>query len=274
MPRTITRAADAVAPATHGRWLRMPRMQTAKRVAVISDVHGNVPALTAVLADAAASGADLIVSCGDLTWGAEPDRTAEMVRAAGAVLVRGNACRAALELAGGARQPERETDSWMLAHHGPETIALLKDSVFSTVVKVEGLGAVRFCHGSPRKDVEVVTPGTPEERIRELSAGIDEAILVTGHTHLQFDRSVGGIRSVNAGSVGLPYHLGSPGTAYWAVLDAAGVHLRQSTYDVAEAIRAYRDGGHPLADKLAGMLTDPPTPDEVIAHAESLVFSD
>jgi len=254
--------------------INIPRSNLHKRVAVISDVHGNVPALSAVLADIAGSNVDLIVSCGDLTWGAEPDHTAAMVREAGAVLVRGNACRAALELAAGTRQPGRETEHWMLAHHGPETIALLESSVFTTVVEVEGLGEVRFCHGSPRKDVEVVTPGTPEERIRELSAGIEEKILVTGHTHLQFDRIVGGIRSINAGSVGLPYHLGSPGTAYWAVLDADGVHLRQSSYDVDEAIRAYHDNGHPLAGKLAQMLTEPPTPDEIIAHAESLVFSD
>lgn len=252
----------------------MPRISRARRVAVFSDVHGNVPALAAVLAGAAASEVDLVVSCGDLTWGAEPDRTAAMAREVGAVLVRGNACRAALELAGGARQPRRETDRWMLAHHSPETIALLDTSVFSTAVEVEGLGAVRFCHGSPRKDVELVTPGTPEERIRELIAGIEETILVTGHTHLQFDRMVGTIRSVGPGSAGLPYHLGPPGTAYWAVLDADGVHLRQSGYDVGEAIRAYQDHGHPMADKLAEMLTDPPTPDEVIAHAEGLVFSD
>jgi len=249
-----------------------------RRVAVISDVHGNVPALAAVLDEVAASNVDLIVSCGDLTWGAEPDRTAAIVREAGAVtgvvLVRGNACRAALELAAGTRPPERDSERWMLAHHGPETLELLESSVFTTVVEVAGLGAVRFCHGSPRKDVELVTPGTPEERIRELSAGIEEKILVTGHTHLQFDRRVAGIRSVNAGSVGLPYHLGSPGTAYWAVLDADGVHLRQSSYDVDEAIRAYRDSGHPLADKLVQMLTGPPTPEEVIAHAEGLVFSD
>ncbi|HEX6685580.1 MAG TPA: YfcE family phosphodiesterase [Candidatus Limnocylindrales bacterium] len=243
-------------------------------VAVVSDVHGNVPALRAVLADARAAGVDTVVSCGDLTWGAEPDLTAELVSRVGAILVRGNACRAALELARGEREPGRETEHWMLAHHGPQTIAILERSLFSTSLEVETLGTVRFCHGSPRKDTEVVTPGTPEERIRELSAGIDETILVTGHTHLQFDRNVGGIRSVNPGSVGLPYHRGSPGTAYWATLGIGGVHLRQSHYDVSEAIRAYHDNGHPLAGTLEQMLMDPPTPEEIIEHAESLVFSE
>ena len=59
------------------------------------------------------------------------------------------------------------------------------------MVEIDGLGSVRFCHGSPRTDEECVTPETPEERVREFSAGVDERVIVTGHVHIQFDREVG-----------------------------------------------------------------------------------
>jgi putative phosphoesterase len=254
----------------------MVRFMPYQRVAVISDVHGNVPALSAVLDAIEESNVDLVVSCGDLTWGAEPSRTASLVAGLGerVILVRGNACRALLELAHGERGPGRGIDAWMLEHHSPEAVALLERSVFSTVLELETLGPVRFCHGSPRKDTETVTPGTPEARLRALTATITEKVLVTGHTHLQFDREVGGIRSINAGSVGLPYHLGEPGTAYWATLGADGVRLRRTRFDLEAAVRAYHDSGHPMADRLEEMLTRPPAPDEIVAHAESLVFSD
>ncbi len=68
-----------------------------------------------------------------------------------------------------------------------------------------GLGPVRFCHGSPRSDEELVTFATPETRIRALMEGVPERVLVSAYTHIQFDREVAGIRSVNPGSVGMPY---------------------------------------------------------------------
>ena len=121
--------------------------------------------------------------------------------------------------------------------------------------------------------LEIVTPGTPGERFGELSAGIDEQILVTGHTHIQFDRQVAGRRSVNPGSVGLPYHLGEPGTAYWALL-GPDVSLRQTRYDVSPALAIGDELGDPGADRIRDLLLTPPVPAEVTENAESLVFSD
>lgn len=136
-----------------------------------------------------------------------------------------------------------------------------------------GLGPVRFCHGSPRSDTELVTPGTPRERFAALSAEIDELVLVTGHTHIQFDRTVAGRRSVNPGSVGLPFHEGEPGTAYWALL-GPDVALRQTRYDVNEAVSRCAGVGDPALETIRRLLTSPPTVAEVIADAERKVFSD
>ena len=141
------------------------------------------------------------------------------------------------------------------------------------VIEITGLGPVRFCHGSPRSDTEIVTPATPAERFAQLCAGVGEQVLVTGHTHLQFDRRVAGRRSVNPGSVGLPYHDGEPGTAYWALL-GPDVTLRKTRYDIAAALAAGPGCGDPGAGKITELLTSPPSPAEIIAETEQLVFSD
>ena len=245
------------------------------RVAVISDVHANVPALEAVLAEIAEARVDLVVSCGDLTWGAEPDRTVQLISALGAraVCVRGNGDRAVIELASGARKPERPREVWMLAQHSAESVEFVSRFPFSVVVEIDGLGAVRFCHGSPRSDTELVTPRTSVERFGELMAGVEEDTLVTGHTHVQFAREVAGRRSVNPGSVGLPFSGATTGTAFWALL-GPDVTLRQTPYDVSGALEAGPRLGDPAAETIAALLTSPPDPHEMTEDAERLVFSD
>jgi predicted phosphodiesterase len=236
-----------------------------KRVAVLSDVHGNAPALEAVLAEVEQAEADLIVFGGDLTWGPLPDETFELVRGLGARFVRGNADRAVLE-----NVSETEREQWMQAHHTDEMRELLASFEEQVVVEVDGLGPVRFCHGSPRTDEECVTPETPDERVLEFSEGVAERMIVTAHVHIQFDREVAGIRSVNAGSVGLPYE-GRPG-AYWALL-GPDVELRRTEYDLDETIERYRRSGQPGVEQIVEMMIEPPEPREVIDHAEKVVFA-
>ncbi len=251
------------------------RFGPVRQVAVVSDVHANVAALTAVLAEIETVGADLIVSCGDLTWGSQPDETISLMRSLGdrALFVRGNGERAVLELSGTSRTPQSPREGWVPSLHSPDSLAFAAAVPFSIVVDITGLGPVRFCHGSPRSDTEIVTPGTPPERFAELCAGIDEQILVTGHSHLQFDRQVAGRRSVNPGSVGLPYHEGEPGTAYWALL-GPDVELRQTRYDVTAATAVGLRLGDPGAEAISGLLMSPPSPAQITAESERLVFSD
>ncbi|QMU77879.1 metallophosphoesterase family protein [Streptacidiphilus sp. PB12-B1b] len=244
------------------------------RIAVLSDVHGAVTALEAVLAEPELRSADLVVLCGDLTWGPEPQRVHELIAGLGgrAACVRGNADRYAVEVATGAREPIGPREAWIPARHSPEALEFLARVPFSLVAEVDGLGPVRFCHGSPRSDHELVTFGTPESRFAELASGIEESTLVTGHTHLQFDRAVAGRRSVNPGSVGLPYHLGEPGTAYWALL-GPDVQLRSTRYDPAQAAARAMESGDPGAERFVATLLRPPTPQEILADAEARVFS-
>jgi hypothetical protein len=100
--------------------------------------------------------------------------------------------------------------------------------------------------------------------------GLDENVLVTAHVHIQFDREVAGVRSVNPGSVGLPYE-GRPG-AYWSLLGPT-VELRRTEYDLARAVEAYRTSGFPNPEQLVEMLEQPPSPAEVIEDAERRVFA-
>ena len=113
---------------------------------------------------------------------------------------------------------------------------------------VDGLGPVLFCHGSPRSDEEILTRISSEERVAAACAGVEEALVVCGHTHVQFDREVAGTRLVNAGSVGMPYEA-EPG-AYWALL-GPDVELRRTAYDLEAAAAAIRATGFPGADELA-----------------------
>ena len=232
-------------------------------------MRGNGSALRAVLRELAELDADLLVSLGDMTWGVQPEETRELLQAVElpAIFVSGNGERALRELRAGRDADTRE--GWMRDHHSPQTYDFLDTFVEHAVVHVDGLGDVRFCHGSPRSDIELVTPETPAQRIQAMTDGVPERVLLTGHTHLQFDREVAGIRSVNPGSVGLPYH--QLRGAFWAVL-GPDVELRRTDYDLEETVRAYRASDDPLADAMIEILLSPPSPEEVIAHAEAHEF--
>jgi putative phosphoesterase len=240
-----------------------------RRVAVVSDVHGNAVALEAVLAELGRHEPELVVFGGDLTWGPLPEETLALVHGLGtpAAFVRGNAERALLER----EDDPSERARWLLERHSPDALAFLTSFVEQQAIEIDGLGAVRFCHGSPRSDEELVTPETPPARMRALSENVAERVLVTAHTHLQFDRTVGGLRSVNPGSVGMAYGV-APGTACWALL-GPDVELRQTPYSVEQAVSRYRASGDPATEQMIEILASPPTRDEVIAHAERLEFS-
>jgi putative phosphoesterase len=235
-----------------------------KRIAVLSDVHGNATALEAVLDEVGSDEHDLVIFGGDLTWGPQPRETYELARAvSGARFVRGNADRALAE-----RDEATERARWMQEQHAGDMRSFVERFDEHVVVELDDLGAVRCCHGSPRSDEECVTPETPAERVGEFMDGVAERVLVTAHVHIQFDREVAGIRSINAGSVGLPYE-GRPG-AYWALL-GPDVELRRTEYDVERAAAACRK--MPGGEQVAELLLSPPEPSEVIEDAERRIFA-
>jgi putative phosphoesterase len=200
------------------------------RIAALYDVHGNLPALEAVLADVDREAVDEIVFGGDLTWGPLPRETLELVRSVeNASFVRGNA--------------DRDPDEWERSCLSAEEIAFLQAQ--APTVERDG---VLYCHATPRSDDEIVTPATPDERLRGILAGVEQRVVVAGHTHMQQDRMVDGIRFVNAGSVGLPYE-GEVG-AFWALLVDGEPRLRKTELDHARIVEVFRESRWPRAPEI------------------------
>lgn len=219
------------------------------RVAALHDVHGNLPALEAVLAEVAALEVDRIVCGGDVVAGPFPRECLERLLDLDAVFVRGNG--------------DREPGEWVEGRLDPAALEFLRELPVAVP-----LAGVLYCHGSPRSDTEILTRVSPEERIRAALEGVRERLVVGGHTHVQFEREVDGIRLVNAGSVGWP-HEGRPG-AFWALLDGEELELRRTAYAVEAAAVLIRASGYPYAESHASTLVDPKHPDEVSAYFESI----
>lgn len=220
----------------------------AHRVAVLSDIHGVLPALEAVLAEPDVRSADRIVLTGDIAAGPQPGEVLELLLSLGdqASWVRGNADRELVQ-----HRAEGHTDlpdpiaAWaaeQLSSEHLDTLAALPDSL---VLPVDGLGDVHFCHATPRDDEEVVLVDSSLERWAEVFGDLDDSVrtVVCGHTHMPFVRLAHGRLVVNPGSVGMPY--GRVG-AHWALL-GPGADLRRTEYDVQAARAAVSaTSGYPL----------------------------
>lgn len=244
------------------------------RVAALYDVHGNLPALEAVLAEVEELEVDAVVVGGDIAIGPQPRETLERLLALGerARFLRGNGDR---EIASPPSEPTdlwEERTRWASGQLERGQLAWLAALADTQSLDVGGLGGVLFCHGSPRRDDEILTRISPEARVAAAVAGVAEATVVCGHTHVQFDREVAGKRLVNAGSVGMPYEA-APG-AYWALL-GPDVELLRTEYDLEAAAAAIRATGYPDADELAAenVLTVP-SAQEATEHFESMATSE
>jgi putative phosphoesterase len=226
------------------------------RVAVLDDIHGNLPALEAVLAEVAALEVDRIVCGGDMVAGPFPRETLELLLRHDPLLVRGNADSES------PRAPPGLWD-WVAGRLDPLALELL-----ATLPHPVSLDGVLYCHGSPRDEDEILTRVSADERFREALAGVEERLVVGGHTHVQFEREIDGIRFANAGSVGMPYE-GRPG-AFWAFVDGGELEHRHTPYAVDAAVVAIRASGYPEAEYLCATLLEPPDPDEVSAYFENV----
>ena len=230
--------------------------------AALADIHGNVQALDAVLADPRLVTAERIVVLGDVVAGTFPAETFDRlaVLADGLRILRGNADRLVV---GG----DGEESRWVRDQLRPDRLTAVKAWPTSFAIDVEGLGAVRCCHATPGDDEEILTRITPEADVVAALDGADEEVIVGGHTHVQFDRRAGRWRYVNVGSVGRPYE-GRPG-AYWALL-GPDVELLRTEYDVQAAAEAVLGSGQPSAERVVHTLLRPPTAEEATAEWEAM----
>lgn len=213
------------------------------RVAALYDVHGNLPALEAVLRELDGEKVDAILFGGDIASGPFPRETIELVRSLPAALfVRGNADRFELPAPDSGAE---EAGRWVREQLGEEAVAWLAGLPETLTLELDGLGPTLFCHATPRSDLEIVTEATPDEKLHELVEGVDEGVVVCGHTHMQLDRRIDGVRWVNAGSVGMPYE--GEVAAFWALL-GPDVELRHTPIDVERTAEAILGSGWPRAE--------------------------
>jgi putative phosphoesterase len=199
------------------------------RIATLYDVHGNLPALEAVLAEVP-DDATIVVGGDVCAGGEQPSETLERLRALGerVVWIRGNADRELMPGEVGLAPPGALDET--RAKLTGEQIAFLHGNPRTAQIE-----RVLFCHATPRNDEDIFTERTPEDRLVDIFAGVDADVVVCGHTHMQFDRTIAGKRVVNSGSVGMPYEE-EPG-AYWTL----DLEHRRTPYDGAKPGEASRE---------------------------------
>ena len=243
------------------------------QVAALYDIHGNLPALEAVLQDIGQADVDQIVVGGDVVPGPMPretlrrlldlDRPTHFICGNGelAILAQMTGARTGLVTywgtTSGARPPENivEIYRWTAGQLQSEFEPVLARWPKTLQLEIDGLGRVLFCHSTPRSETEVFSRLTAEDRLLPLFEPLQVSVLVCGHIHMQFDRKVGTTRVVNAGSVGAPF--GEPG-AYWLLL-GPDVQLRRTLYDFTEAAERIQGTAYPQAEEFAvqSVLTPP-----------------
>ena len=219
------------------------------RIAALYDIHGNLPALEAVLDEVRAANVDEIVVGGDVVPGPMGPETLALLASLDipVAYIIGNCEVAVLAEINGTKQesmPEsaREIVRWTASHLGTHAIGM-----FAGWPKTLRRGRILFCHGTPRHDNEVFTKRTPEAALMPVFENVDADVVVCGHTHMQFDRTVGRVRVVNAGSVGMPF--GPPG-ADWLLIGPE-IELRHTQYDLDDAAARIRRSDYPDAENFA-----------------------
>ena len=239
------------------------------RIAALYDIHGNLPALEAVLAEIQQEAFDGIVIGGDAVVGPMPSRTLSLLQrlTVPTYFIHGNAESEVLRLLAGSADrrlpaPVEEVTRWVAHQLTPEQIQFLSSWQMTQILEIDGWGQVLFCHASPRNDRDVFTRLTSTEKLLPLFDELAASLVVCGHTHMQFDRTIGSLRLVNAGSVGMPF--GKTG-ADWLMIDEKLV-FRHTDYNLAQAAERIRQTDYPQAgDFAANNVLHSPTEADALA---------
>jgi putative phosphoesterase len=220
-------------------------------IALLGDVHANLPALEAVLADASRRAAEAIWNLGDFVgYGPFPDEVVTRFQALGATSIVGNYDLKVLKF------PEKKNKwrksklpqkwlafQWAYEHLSEGNRAYLRALPKEVRLEIAGW-SILLTHGSPASNEEALTPDTPQERLRALLPRAKAQVIVCGHSHRAFTRRVDGAWFINTGSVGRPDD-GDPRAAYAILqIEAEGLQVEhfRLAYDIertAAALRAY-----------------------------------
>ena len=238
------------------------------RLAALYDIHGNLPALEAVLAEIRDLHVGRVIVGGDVLPGPMPRETLDLLAGLDipAQYILGNGEVAVLEATAGKEPAQVPQQYRPIIHWNAQQLSAQHQHMMSSwpktvSVDVAGIGEVLFCHGTPRDENEIFTRLAPEEQVAPIFGDVAARVVVCGHTHMQFDRMVGSMRVVNAGSVGMPF--GEPG-AYWLLL-GPGVELRRTTYDLDRAAERIRGTSYPgAAEFAANNVLRPPSEQQML----------
>ena len=238
------------------------------RIAAIYDIHGNLPALEAVLRDIRQADVDHVVVGGDVLPGPMPRETLACLLNLDIPVrfIKGNGDREVIAPTGVVPEPFRESLRWNAQQLQPHDEPLISGWPETLRMQVPEFGEVLFCHATPRNDTEMFTRLTSEDVLAPIFDPLNVPLVVCGHTHMQFDRTIGTTRVVNAGSVGMPFQ--EPG-AYWLLL-GSGVELRHTPYDLEKAAERIRKTKYPQAEEFAArnVLRPPSEADTLAAFSQ------
>ncbi len=238
------------------------------RTAALYDIHGNLPALEAVLTEIEREKIDQIVVGGDVVPGPMPNETIARLRGLTipTQFIQGNGDREVLAFKVGVESsaiPEnfRESMSWNAQQLGVAETEWIASWPKLLRTQIDPIGEVLFCHATPRNDTDVFTRLTPDYELQAIFTELAVALVVCGHSHMQFGRTIGDVRVVNAGSVGMPF--GKPG-AYWLML-GPDIEMRRTTYDLAAVAARIRATNYPQAEEFASKnVLQPPTEESML----------
>ena len=246
--------------------------------AALYDIHGNLPALEAVLAEVRSEGVNQLVIGGDVLPGPMPAECLDLLAqlAFPTRFIMGNGDRETLARMQGletdwyrtapdvARQPTDWTAQQLSSRHEK----LLASWPATLSLHIGGLGDVLFCHATPRNDTDIFFRRTREEALQSIFAGVREDLVICGHTHMQFDRMVGKTRVINAGSIGMPF--GKTG-ADWLLLGPS-VEFRHTNYNLEQIAVPIRGIENSVTREfLEQYILHPPSEEQILqaySHAE------
>lgn len=244
------------------------------RVASIYDIHGNLPALEVVLHEIKKARVDCIVVGGDVIAGPIPAKTLTLLQNLNIPthFIHGNAESELLRhLAGkepgGLSKRADEGTYWVAKKLTEDHKRFVSGWSATYELTIEGYGNVLFCHATPSSDIEVFTRLTPEDKLVDIFEGQNASLVVCGHTHMQFDRNIGNLRVVNAGSVGMPFgHTG----ADWLLIDTE-IEFRHTDYDISYAAERLRQCSYPnVEDFITKNILQPPSENKALEMLSQL----
>ena len=243
------------------------------RVAVLNDIHANLNALEAVLAEVREAHVDGVVLGGDVLPGPIQRETLDRIQGLNvpvhalygngelALLAQLDAPSAEAVTYWGTTsgfilpEPYREWVRWAAHDLSADDVSWLREWPKTRRLEIDGFGEVLFCHGTPTSETDAFTKLTPEDVLKPVFDGLGVRLVVCGHTHMQFDRNIGTTRVVNTGSVGSPF--GRTG-ADWLLL-GPDVQLRHTDYDLQAAAARVRTTTFPGAQEFADVnILNPP----------------